>query len=149
MLSFLQASDEERAHLALNFETVRNQTGVLSIFGQSPVFRNNGLAVLEIFPNSQVFNLHRNHVYKGKFASLLWKCLQNGTVPQLTPEDTTQKTDQFITSLNSVLEATVPKDINDQEKYHAMSIKKDPLVTDFVLDNDDHIIYLIALEILA
>jgi len=149
LLSFLKATDKERAHLALNFETLQSQTGVVSIFGKTPVFRNNSFAVLELFPNNQVFNLHRNQIYKGKFASLLWKCIRNQIIPQLTLNEVYQKTEKFLTSLNSLIKNIISKEPKDTKDYHAVSINKKSLVSDLILDDNDQIIYLVAMQMMA
>jgi len=137
---FLKNTDKERTSLALNFETLNEQTGVISLFGTDFVS-------IELFPNKHAFNTFRADIYKGKLASYLWKKVQEKKIPMLTPSDALYKADQFIHTLKESLKTDIhPAQVSDDGKYTTINIRKAGLIADLVLNEERQIVYLFAIQ---
>lgn len=134
LLSFINRSDQDRLHLSLNYETYRKQTGILSVF-------DNEVVAMEIFPNVATFKRERDQIYKGKFASLLFKHIRTKEhPPQLTPRDVAINVDNFFDKMK--FEATPIHRGN----YSILSEQTSNFVADIVFNQNDKICYLFAMQ---
>lgn len=134
LLSFIQGSDQDRLHLSLNYETYKKQTGVLSVF-------DNEVVAIEIFPNAKTFNRERDQIYKGKFASLLFKYIRTkGHPPQLTPRDVAINIDNFFEKVK------FEGNPIQRGNYHILSKQESNFVADMVFNQYNKICYMFAMQ---
>jgi hypothetical protein len=136
--NFLDKTEKERFHLALNYETLREQTGVLSVIG-------NTLIAMEIYPNKQAFEKHRDDIYSGKFASMLWKQVKEGKSRSLTPQDVHIRVDAFIEKLKAKLTDS-PRAV-PIGNYKIISARENGFVSDVVMNDANELVYLFAMNI--
>lgn len=132
---FLEKTEKERFKLALNYETLRKQTGVISVVGNSVI-------AMEIYPNIKTFNKHREDIYSGKFASLLWKKIQKNEVENLTPQDVRIRVDGFLKLLNEGITVISPIKHGDYEMF---SIRKGKFIADVILNDRQELVYMFAM----
>ena len=135
--SFLEGTEKDRIQLALNFETASNQTGVLSTLGKEYV-------MLEVFPNHAVFNQYRTNIYRGKIASLLWKKVHENNIPHISPAEVSELIAQFFRRMRSDMQNVTPTK-TVQGKYTMYNIRKSGFIADYIVGEDDVLIYMFVL----
>ncbi len=98
--NFNDRTKKERASHALNFETVKGQTGCAII--------TRYLSMVEIFPTPNVFNIYRNRLLRGKVASLYYR-LSKTEKRLLLPSDIKTQLDNMMQIIKTSIEQTAEK----------------------------------------
>ncbi len=137
LIEFLEHTEKDRFKLALNYETLRDQNGVLSLIGDD-------LIALEIYPNKRTFRKHRDDIYSGKFASMFWKKVQESKVANLTPRDVNIRIGYFLKLLDEGLKEIEPV---SQGIYRLYTIRKAKFIVDLILNGRSEIVYMFAMTL--
>lgn len=104
LADFNEATVKERASHALNFETVKGQTGVAVI--------TRDLSMVEIFPTANTFNIYRERLLRGKVASLFYRLSkQEKTI--LLPSEIVNKLNDVERIVKSSIEQTASLPLSD------------------------------------
>lgn len=104
LASFNERTKEERAKYALNFETVKGQTGEAII--------TKGLSVVEVFPTPEVFNLYQQRVLRGKVASLFYRLHKSGQ-SLILPSEVSTKMNEMMKIVSTAIDQTVEHGTKD------------------------------------
>lgn len=123
---FNDRTKKERASYALNFETVKGQTGCAII--------TRDLSMVEIFPTPNVFNIYRNRLLRGKVASLYYR-LSKTEKRILLPSDIRTQLDNMMKIVRTSIEQTAEKGINDSGLLVGRS-RKDDKAIDVILSKE-------------
>lgn len=123
---FNDATKKERASHALNFETIKGQTGVAII--------TRDLSMVEIFPTANTFNVYRNRLLRGKTASLFYR-LSKQEKTLLFPSEIIEKLNDVERIVTTSIEQTAKKS-NDENGLSIGRSRKNNKAIDVILSDN-------------